>query len=55
MRLVAPHFAGARSRARSNHARLRSIAARDFGGGILLEPFGWLAAWSVALWPGDPR
>ena len=47
-----PQFKGARDRARHNHVRLERIAARDFGGGFLIEPFGWLTAWTVALWPG---
>lgn len=46
-----PQFSGAKARARSNHRRLQEIARTDFGGGFLIEPFGWLTAWEVALWP----
>lgn len=44
-----PRIKGSLARARYWHAQLERIAERDFGGGFLIEPAGWLAAWSMAF------
>jgi hypothetical protein len=49
---IIPQIKDSRQRAKYFHTRMKQIAKTDFAGGILFEPFGWMAAWSVALWPG---